>query len=90
MRPINFPEANAKLEKPDSLTDEQCGPIDVCFAVDPEGTPLAIVCWEPTPDEWLRMRQRGHIYLSFIGHTIIPHVIYADSPFIDPSDPENN
>ena len=90
MKPINFPESNATLQKPNNMTDEQCGAIDACFAVTPDELPLTIVCWEPTLDEWVRMRQRGHIFISFIGHQVVPHMVWADSPFEESFVSESN
>ena len=90
MKPINFPQSNHTLAKPEDMTDEQCGPIDACMAITEDEMPITIVCWEPTPDEWIRMRQRGHIFLSFIGHQVVPHIVWADSPFEDTFDSEKN
>lgn len=90
MKPINFPQSNATVEKPEDLTDEQCSAIDACFAITSDEMPITIVCWEPTPDEWIRMRKRGHIFVSFVGHQVIPHVIWADSPFEENFNAEHN
>lgn len=73
MKAVGFPEANKTLEKPVSMTDEECGPLRVWNVVD-----QCISCWRPSFKERLSMLFFGKVWLSvYSGETQPPVVIWA-------------
>ena len=58
MTPINFPESNVVLHKPD-LMDEECGPLPI-FQNDKH----CISCWKPTWRERVSIIFHGRVWLS--------------------------
>lgn len=82
MKPIEFPEANTVLNKPDEMTDEECMPLPVCVCRDSEDLPLIISCWEPTPEEWDTLRKQGRIYIAIVSEEYHPPLIlFPGNPF---------
>ncbi len=88
MKPIEFPEANTVLNKPDEMTDEECMPLPVCVCRDSEDLPLIISCWEPTPEEWDALRKQGHIYIAIVSEEYHPPlIVFPGNPFDADSEP---
>lgn len=58
MKPINFPQANKNLLKPEGWTDEQCGSLPVAT----DGM-VCISCWQPTWKERLSILLFGKVWL---------------------------
>lgn len=68
MEPIGFIEANAVLQKPASMTDEECGPLPIF-----RDGKRCISCWCPTWKERLSILWHGKVWLSvFSGNTQPP------------------
>ena len=59
MKPIEFKEANAKLQKPESMTDKECKSLPVF-----RNGKQCISCWKPTLKERLSILSYGKIWLS--------------------------
>ena len=88
MKPIEFPEANTILNKPDEMTDEECMPLPVCVCRDSEDLPLIISCWEPTPEEWDALRKQGRIYIAIVSEEYHPPlIVFPGNPFDADSEP---
>lgn len=82
MKPIEFPEANTVLNKPDEMTDEECMPLPVCVCRDSEDLPLIISCWEPTAEEWDTLRKQGRIYIAIVSEEYHPPlIVFPGNPF---------
>jgi hypothetical protein len=69
MKPINFKEANKNLLKPESMTDEECGPLSIYT----EGS-YCISCWRPTFRERLSILLFGKVWLWVMGGKTQPPV----------------
>jgi hypothetical protein len=79
MNPIGFPEANKTLTKPASMTDEECGPLEIF-----SGEGQCISCWRPSLRERLSVLFFGRVWLSiFSGETQPPVVVWAASEAFD-------
>ena len=88
MKPIQFPESNIVLNKPDEMTDEECMPLPVCVCRDSEDLPLIISCWEPTPEEWNALRKQGRIYIAIVSEEYHPPlIVFPGNPFDADSEP---
>ena len=88
MKPIEFPESNIILNKPDSMTDEECMPLPVCVCRDADDLPLIISCWEPTHEEWDALRKQGHIYIAIVSEEYHPPlIVFPGNPFDADSEP---
>jgi hypothetical protein len=59
MIPHSFKEHNATLTKPDGMTDEECGSLEVYR----DGGKVCISCWRPTLRERLSMLVFGRVWL---------------------------
>ena len=69
MRPINFKEANKKLEKPSTMTDEECSSLPVYNS--PGGE--CISCWTTSFRKRLKFLFHGKIWIGVVsGYTQPP------------------
>ena len=62
MKPIEFDGQNTVLQKPESMTDEECQPLP-CFR---DGKQV-ISKWELTEEEQEHVAKHGFIWVSVIG-----------------------
>jgi len=78
MKPIPFPQANKTLTKPEGMTDEECGELQVLNA---EGQ--CISCWKMTWRERISALLCGKVWLGVLsGYTQPPvWLICEASPF---------
>ncbi len=68
MKPIEFPEANKTLVKPQGMTDEECGPLPVF-----NDGQQSISCWKMTWRERLAALFFGRVWLFvYFGETQPP------------------
>ena len=82
MKPIEFPESNIVLNKPDEMTDEECMPLPVCVCRDVDDLPLIISCWKPTPEEWDTLCEQGRIYIAIVSEEYHPPlIVFPGNPF---------
>lgn len=73
MEPIKFPEANQHLQKPEGMTDEECGPLPVYN----DGR-QSISCWKLSLRERLYALLFGRVWLYVMfGHTQPPVALEA-------------
>lgn len=80
MIPCAFDEANCIYDKPESMTDEQCGPINAFLGISTTG-PIIITCWKLTVEELEEVKRTGRIWCWHYGTALQPHVLEATSPF---------
>jgi hypothetical protein len=73
MNPTDFPQANHTWAKPADLTDEQCRGLRAFRGLDPDGFPVSISRWEPTPEERARLAAGGPVWLWIfgLGHPVV-------------------
>ena len=78
MIPRNFKHANLELKRPESMTDEECGPLQVF--TDGKQT---ISCWKASLLERLKIFITGKVWCSvYMGRTQPPIWMGGNSPFI--------
>lgn len=82
MRPIEFPESNSTLGKPENMTDEQCGPLPVHRHVTADNFPALISCWKLSPEELEEVNRTGVVYVNTLGQTLAPFSVMGHNPFI--------
>ena len=69
MKPINFPESNKTLSKPESMTDEECLSLDVYS----DGE-YCISCWKPTLRERLSILLFGRVWVWVLSGKTQPPI----------------
>lgn len=67
MEPITFPESNTVLRRPPSMTEEECGSLDVY--ADGAGW---VSCWRPSWRERLSVLLFGRVWLGVLGQSHPP------------------
>jgi hypothetical protein len=74
MKPIEFKEANKKLLKPYSMTEDECGPLSV-FSDDKQ----CISCWKMSWKQRIKALIYGRVWLSvYSGNTQPPVWLLCD------------
>ena len=69
MKPIAFPQATKTLQKPMSMTDEECSPLPVFT----DGT-QCISCWRPSWRERLAILFFGRVWCAVLSGQTQPPV----------------
>ncbi len=62
MKPIEFSEQNKVLQKPNTMTDEECSPLPVWTHEDD-----CISCWQPSLKERVSILLFGRVWLNVYG-----------------------
>lgn len=78
MKPIKFKEQNHCIQKPESMTDEQCNSLP-CH-IDYKNHQV-ISCWELTKEELEFINKTGKIYLSVMDIPPPPVALCVTPPF---------
>lgn len=79
--PIQFPQVNHELKKPETMTDEQCSSLPICATNDQDGFPLLISRWKLTPEELEEINRTGSVYLGVVSGSHPPVWITPLNPF---------
>lgn len=80
MKPIDFTEANKVLQKPESMTDEQCVPLPVYTNGE-----QCVSCWQASWKERWRFLFTGQVWLwVWSGETQPPVALVTHDPFSNP------
>ncbi len=75
MNPIRFTEANIVMCAPPGL--------QTCHDVHALKLEQAIItCWQPTPEERVRIAMGEPVWLSLIGNTMQPAWVGCEAPFV--------
>jgi hypothetical protein len=82
MMPTDFDESNMVLDKPLSMTREQCDPLCVWQGDATDGTPMVISCWKLTQEELEEINKTGRVFLQVIGHAMPPVCLTVKTPFV--------
>ncbi len=69
MKPIDFPESNKVLQRPDTMTDEECQPLHIFTDQN-----CCLSCWEMSFKERLIALFTGRIWLSVYSGATQPPV----------------
>lgn len=78
MKPVKFPESNAVLRKPESMTDEECSALDIFRTNDGR----CISCWELTGEELMEVLKTKRVWVEVhSGATQPPIYIGTSNPF---------
>jgi hypothetical protein len=72
MLPTTFKEQNFTFNKPSSMTDEECGDLDVWKGKDSIGYPVIISCWKLSLEDLNRINETGCVWLSITGNGMPP------------------
>lgn len=80
MQPIKFPQANLVLEKPSSMTDEECASLHV-YRRQPGAADDLISCWRPSWRERLAILFGRPVWLWVFGRAHPPVAIEVHNPF---------
>lgn len=74
--PCNFEESNEVIDRPEGLTEEQCGVLSVFKAVDQKTQlPCVVSCWKITQEELDEINRTGRIWLVLYGKTMPPAIV---------------
>jgi len=76
MKPIEFKEQNMVYQKPESMTDEQCGPLPVHKYN--EGI---ISCWKLSIRERIKALFTGVVWFCVLSPTQPPIYLDVEKPF---------
>ena len=81
MSPVDFPESNIVFKGPEGLDETQVRPIRGYLGNvergSMDGVKLAVVGWEPSEEDLVKMIEGGVIYLTVIGG-LPPHYLSMD------------
>jgi hypothetical protein len=73
MQPTDFPESDAELQKPDDMSDDECGRLPVAVGTRHEGKyPCIVSAFKPTDEEIDTLVNGGTIYLHVLGTGMPP------------------
>lgn len=81
MKPITFPEVNQVFQKPEDMTEEECGSLPVHNT----GTQI-VSCWELSEEEKLKAVFFGRLWISIIGQSQPPIWLRIDKTVFIPDD----
>lgn len=81
MIPVSFDRANGVLDKPASLSRDECEPLNVFMGfMLPELYPVTISCWKFTAEELEQVKKTGRIYLTMMSHSVPPVALSTEMP----------
>lgn len=82
MTPTSFPESNNYFDKPNDMTEEQCGVLSTFQGNDINGLPVIISCWKPSKEELEEINRTGRVWVFHYGGYLQPHAVSGTNPFI--------
>lgn len=80
MKPLNFPESNCRLVKPEGWKDEECGDLH-CYREKSEDRPRFISKWRMSWRERVKLLMTGTVWFHAFQFTHPPIFIGVDKPF---------
>jgi hypothetical protein len=86
MRPISFPQQTGIMQKPPTMTDEECSPLPVHRCVN---HCAFISCWKPTWRERLALFFGKPMWVWVSGDQHPPIAIDVQNPFQDIGGPHD-
>lgn len=96
MNPTFFEQHNVTMKAPPSMPHPDdaeegqtaCYDVHACFTNYPDGTPITVTCWQPTPEERAMIAAGAPCWLIIVGHGMPPVTIQAADPFATPPSDE--
>lgn len=82
MPSVDFPEANFTFSKPPSMTDEECGSLQVWKGKDESGYPVIISKWSLSAEDMEEIKNTGSVYLIITGTGMPPVSLRVETPFV--------
>lgn len=80
MIPVQFEQQNLELQPPPDMSNGECSPLPVCVS-ETAGRPVAVSCWEVTPEELQRIQETGRVWLLVWGDVHPPVGVTGINPF---------
>lgn len=80
MIPTDFQGSNTIFDKPEDMTEEQCGSIPAMVAVTQDDAEVVITCWELSEDDLKIAMETKRIYCYHFGHYLQPHTLTIEAP----------
>jgi hypothetical protein len=77
MNPVKFPDANLMLNKPASMSDEECKSLPVYREYG-----VFVSSWKPSIKDIIRMIFGGRIWLTVVGDRHPPVAVDAKCPIV--------
>lgn len=77
----DFPQSNTVIDKPSSMTRDECEPANAFVGVDTDGKPVIITCWKLTVEEKEELLRTGRIWCYHFGTSLQPHALGCNNPF---------
>lgn len=81
MKPLNFPESNCRLSKPEGWKDEECGDLHCFRDGSNKDRPFFISKWRMSWRERLKLLITGNVWFHAFQYTHPPIFIGVDKPF---------
>ncbi len=79
MEAASFDEVNVILDKPPSMSADECDPLGVCRTMWGD-MPVVISCFKPTKDELEEINRTGRVWLTVVGVTMAPVILTGHKP----------
>lgn len=83
MIPIEFRESNITLNRPASMTEEECRSIRAHLSHQ-DGCAVVVTCWQPSHEDMASIAAGNPIWLHVMSAYHPPVAITAESPFVLP------
>ena len=78
MIPVEFPEQNTIFNKPESMTDEECGSMPAF-----RGEGHIVCCWKLSPKEIKEVAKTATIWVDIISASQPPICLRTNTPFVE-------
>lgn len=75
VNPIRFAEANTVMLRPKGMEESECSDLHAFT----DGRHV-ITCWQPTPEERVKIAMGEPVWLLIVGVTMPPSLVTADKP----------
>lgn len=80
--PADFAESNVVLEKPSTMTAEECSALSAFQGLTADGLPVVISCWKLTAEELAEINRTGRVWLLVYGTAMFPSCVAGEKPFV--------
>lgn len=77
MLPVDFEGTNLQLNKPESMTDEQCMSIRAYHGYTDDGRLMFLTAWKPNKEDIEAMQRGEPIYIRYISNYFPPTSVFT-------------
>lgn len=81
MEPTDFKESNCVLDKPLSMTRDECEALNVFKGASANGVPVNISCWKFTKEDMEEIAKTGRLWITVFGKDMPPICPHTEHPF---------